>query len=172
MHWVEEVHTQEVLRTLQVCCQQVDADSRGVRGDDGVFRYLIFQVCQYSLLHFRVFNNSFYHCVYVTEIAVAESRTNAVQRFTHGSRLHFLLLNALGQQLVGFVQAQLDTCFVDVFHHDWGTFQCRLISDTATHDTCAKYRSLVSRLGFLVVVFCFFLQQLVVHEQTDQSVAL
>ncbi len=165
------MHTQEVFRTLQVSSQQVDRNGRSVRRDDRIFANFVFQLSQNHFFDFRVFNNRFNHSVDIAEFCIRQSRTDAVQGFTHLQRLHFLTLYALGQQLVRFVQAQLDTRFIDVFHHDRGAFQRRLEGNTATHDASAQHSSFIGWLSSLVEFFCFLLQQLVVHEQTDQSVA-
>src|SRR5690606_17114165 len=72
---VEEVHTAEVFRTLQVRRQQVDGNGRGVGGDDGVFTNHIFHFTQNDVFNFRVLNNRFNYQVNGFEVAVAQGRS-------------------------------------------------------------------------------------------------
>src|SRR3546814_10298492 len=53
VHRVEEVHADEVFRTLEGLGQQRDGNGRGVRREDGVLFDLVFDFSQYRLLDLR-----------------------------------------------------------------------------------------------------------------------
>src|SRR5690606_23886130 len=46
VHRVEEVHADEVLRTLEGLGQQVDGDGRGIGGQDRIFTHMAFYLSQ------------------------------------------------------------------------------------------------------------------------------
>src|SRR5471030_373861 len=135
---VEEVHADEVFRTLEGLGQQADGNGRSVRGQNGVFFNLSFHFGQYGLLDLRVLDDCFNDQVNVTEITVGQGRTNGVKHFSHFRWSHTTFINATDQQFGGFRQALLDAVFVDVFHQDRRAFGGRLIGDTAAHDTGAR----------------------------------
>src|SRR5471032_155626 len=171
VHRVEEVHADEVFRTLEGFGQQGDGNGRGVGSQDGVFFNLGFNFSQYRLLDLWVLDNRFDHQVDMAEIAVGQRRTNAVKHFSHFCSRHTAFINAAYQQFRGFCQTLLDTVLVDVFHQDRRAFGRRLIGDTAAHDTGTEYGGLFHVAGDFVVGLGLFLQFLIVQEQTDQDMS-
>ena len=169
MYRVEEVHADEVFRTLKGLGQQADGNGRGVRRQNCIFADVVFHFSQHGLLDLGVLNNGFDHQVDIAEIAVRQSRTNTVKHFSHFCRRHAPFINATHQQFGGFSQALLDTVLVDVLHQNRRAFGRRLIGNTATHDAGAEHGSLLHVFGDLVVDFGFFLQFLIVQEQADQT---
>ena len=121
------------------------------------------------MLDLRVLDHSFDDQIDVTEVAVRQRRTNAVEHFSHLRSGHATLVNAADQQLGGFGQTLLDTVLVDVLHQNRRAFGGRLIGDTATHDAGAQYGSLLHVFGDFVVGLGLFLQFLIVQEQADQA---
>src|SRR5690606_7508445 len=67
---VEEVHTNEVFRTLQRLGQVGNGDGRGVGGDDRVFAYMLLHFGQNGVLDLGVLDDRFDHDINVAEIAV------------------------------------------------------------------------------------------------------
>ncbi|MNJ30980.1 hypothetical protein D3C77_255980 [compost metagenome] len=169
MHRVEEVHADEVFRTLERLGQQVDGDGRGVGSQNGVFLHLAFHFSQYRLLDLRVLDHSFNDDIDVGEVAIGQGRANRVQRFSHFRRGQTAFFNALAEQLGSFVQAQRNGAFVDVLHQDRGALDRRLVGDTAAHDAGAEHGSLLHVVSDFVVGLGFALEFLVVEEQTDQA---
>lgn len=51
------------------------------------------------------------------------------------------------QQLGRFGHAEVQRFIVDIFHDDRYAFPCRLVSDTAAHNTRAQYGCLFRRLN-------------------------
>src|SRR5690554_3969836 len=169
MHRVEEVHTTEVFRTLQVLGQKVDGNRGGIGGDDGVVANHFFGFAQYGIFYLRVFNNRFNHQVYVLEIAVVQGWRDAVQNIGHLACIHTTFINTLGQKLLGFFQTQGDTVLIDVLHDDRGAFQCGLISNTTTHNTGTENSGQFYIRRFFFPRTGFLLQCLIIQEQTNQT---
>src|SRR5450830_1637184 len=166
---VEEVHADEVFRTLEGLGQQRDGNGRGVGRQDSVVFNLGLHFSQHRLLDLRVFDNRFDHQVDVAEIAVGQGWTNAVEHFSHFRSGHATFINATHQQLGRFRQALLDAVLVDVFHQDRRAFGRRLIGNTAAHDTGAEYGGLFHVFGDFIVGLGLFLQFLIVQEQANQA---
>src|SRR5690606_3903131 len=137
VHRVEEVHADEVFRTLEGLGQQVDRDGRGVGSQDGIFLHHAFHLGQHDLLDLGVLDHGLDHDVDIAEITVGHGRANGVERLGHLGRSHAALLDALAEQLGGLVQTHLDTLFADILHQDRSALGGGLVGDATTHDAGA-----------------------------------
>ncbi|MCY1217928.1 hypothetical protein D9M72_298590 [compost metagenome] len=169
MHRVEEVHADEVLRTLQGLRQVADGDGGGVGSNDGVFTNVTFHFSQHGVLDLRVLDHGLDHDVDVAEIAIGHGRTDRVQGFSHLLGLHAALFDALAEQLGSFLQTHLDTLFADILHQDRSALGGGLVGDAAPHDASTEHGSQFHVPGGFVVLLAFFLQLLVIQEQADQA---
>ena len=94
VYGVEEVHTAEIFRPLEVLRQAVDGNRRSVRGENGIFAHHPFHFGQYGVFDFGVFNHRFDNEIDIAKISVGERRANIGQLFRHllGGQLFALYL--------------------------------------------------------------------------------
>ncbi len=171
MHRIEEVHTAEVLGTLQVLGQPGDRDGRGVGRQDGVVAHLLLDLAEHRALDLGVLDHRLDHQVDVVEVAVGQRRTNVGELLGHAFDGQLAAGGLLAKQLACLLEAELDGVFLDVLHQDRGALGGALVGDTAAHDAGTKHRRLAHRLRLAGVLAALLLDHLIVEEQPDQVVA-
>src|SRR5699024_263410 len=97
-------------------------------------------------------------------------RLNARHTRGHGTVVELAAFHALSETLGGLIQALIDGGAVDILHQDRHALRCRLISNTAAHDTGAEYGSMLHITRNLAVLFAFFLDRLVIQDQSGHGV--
>ena len=70
MHRVEEVHATEVFGTLEILCQAIDGNGRGIRGQYGVFADHTLDFGQYGILDLGIFHHGLDDQIDFAEIAI------------------------------------------------------------------------------------------------------
>ncbi len=169
MHRVEEVHAAEVFRLLQGFRQAGDGNGGGVGREHRVVTQHFFGFRQHGLLDLRVLDHRLDDHVDVGEVAVAQGGANHGQGLAHFGGVHLAFADALGEQLGGFVHAQVQGVRLDVLHHDGGAFQGGLEGDAAAHDARAQYRRVLDLAAGLGGLAVHFLNLLVGQEQTHHG---
>ena len=72
------------------------------------------------------------------------------------------------QALCRFFQAKIEPALVAVFHDDRNAGQGRLTGNAAAHDARSQHACPLCGLSLPAVLRCFFLDQLIIHEQLHQ----
>ncbi len=169
VHRVEEMHADEILRTLERLGQQRNRNGRGIGRQNGALLDLAFYLGKHRLLDLGVLDHGLDDDIDMAKVAIRQGRTDVVECFSHFCRCQTAFFNTAAQQLGSFGQTLLDALLVDVLHQDRRTLEGRLIGDPAAHDAGAEHGSLGHFAGDLVVGLGFALELLIVEEKTDET---